>query len=82
MKLVARLFAFLMLIGMVSQMGCYRIYKLDEDWEWGSPPAYRANERYQQIARNWDYEFKQIVDDVDHILLLRPAGQMTIWSLR
>lgn len=77
-----KLFVCLALIGLMSVGGCYKIYKLDEDWEWGSPPGYTANERYQQIARNWDWEGKQIVDDVDRLLLLRPAGQMTAWALR
>ena len=82
MKLVAQLFACMMLIGLIPKTGCYRIYKLDEDWEWGAPPAYSANERYQQIARNWDYEGKQIVDDSDHLLLLRRAGQLALWMVR
>ncbi|MDB5297502.1 MAG: hypothetical protein JWO31_3485 [Phycisphaerales bacterium] len=47
-----------------------------------APPAYSANERHQQIFRNWDYEGRQAVDDLDHVLLLRPAGQLTIWNVR
>ncbi len=45
-------------------------------------PAYSANERGQQIVRNWDYEWKQAQDDIDHALLLRPAGRLTIWNVR
>ena len=45
-------------------------------------PAYSANERAQMIARNWDYEWKQAQDDIDHALLLRPASQLTIWHVR
>jgi hypothetical protein len=45
-------------------------------------PAYSGRERSQQIARNWDYEGKQIIDDFDHIMLLRPAGRLTIWHVR
>lgn len=45
-------------------------------------PAYTAQERNAMIARNWDYESKQITDDVDHLLLLRPAGRLTIWNVR
>ena len=45
-------------------------------------PVYTPTERRQQIARNWDYEFKQATDDWDHILLLRPASRLTIWNVR
>ncbi|HLL90170.1 MAG TPA: hypothetical protein VK324_12795 [Tepidisphaeraceae bacterium] len=45
-------------------------------------PAYSAEERNQQIARNWEYESKQMVDDFDHLLLLRPASRLTIWNVR
>ncbi len=45
-------------------------------------PAYSANERGNMIERNWDYEGKQMQDDIDHALLLRPASHMTIWNLR
>ena len=45
-------------------------------------PAYSASERFQMIARNWDYEYKQIQDDVDAIFLLRPSSRLTIWNVR
>ena len=45
-------------------------------------PGYSPAERNQQIARNWDYEGKQAIDDFDHIFLLRPAGHLTIWNVR
>ncbi len=45
-------------------------------------PAYSARERDQMIARNWDFERKQIIDDFDSIMLLRPASRMTIWNIR
>jgi hypothetical protein len=45
-------------------------------------PAYSPEERNQQIARNWDYEGKQMTDDFDHLLLLRPASRLTIWNVR
>ena len=45
-------------------------------------PAYSAQERHAQIARNWDYEGKQATDDWDHILLLRPPSRLTIWNVR
>ena len=50
--------------------------------DWGATPAYSSRERNQQIDRNIDYEGKQIIDDFDHLLLLRPAGHMTIWNVR
>ena len=45
-------------------------------------PAYSGRERWQMIARNWGFEYAQINDDIDHILLLRPAGRLTIWHIR
>lgn len=45
-------------------------------------PGYTAQERNQQIARNWDYEIKQASDDFDHLLLLRPASRLTIWNVQ
>lgn len=50
--------------------------------EFGYTPAYTTEERAQQIARNWDFEGKQISDDVDHLLLLRPVTNLSIWNLR
>lgn len=50
--------------------------------EFGWTPAYTARERGDMIARNWDYEGKQIMDDIDHALLLRPAGRLTVWNVR
>jgi hypothetical protein len=47
-----------------------------------STPAYSGRERWQMIARNWNFEGAQIQDDIDHILLLRPAGRLTIWHIR
>ena len=45
-------------------------------------PAYSANERWQMISRNWAYEWKQAQDDIDAVLLLRPASRLTIWHVR
>lgn len=47
-----------------------------------STPAYSGNERGQMIARNWNFEGAQIQDDIDHLLLLRPASRLTIWHIR
>jgi hypothetical protein len=44
-------------------------------------PALTADERFAQIGRNWTYEYEQIGDDVDHALLLRPEGRMSIWNI-
>lgn len=45
-------------------------------------PAYSSRERFQQIGRTWDYEWKQAQDDIDHVLLLRPASRLTIWDVQ
>ena len=42
-------------------------------------PGYSPSERDQLIWRNWNYEGGQMVDDFDHLMLLRPArGDMTV----
>ena len=55
--------------GMILSTGC-------------ATPAYSPDERNQQIFRNWDYEGKKMVDDFDHMFLLRPASHNTIWNVR
>ncbi|MGB7156641.1 MAG: hypothetical protein WBD40_01165 [Tepidisphaeraceae bacterium] len=47
-----------------------------------STPAYSPKERGRLIARQWDYEWKQLNDDVDHALLLRGGGNLTIWHVK
>ncbi len=63
------LLAVVILAGMFATTGC-------------ATPAYSGRERRQMIARNWGYEYAQMQDDIDHALLLRPAGRMTVWNLR
>jgi hypothetical protein len=74
MKKVVTL-SLLAIVGL-STVGCAR------PGEFGWTPAYTLRERGQLIARNWDYEGKQSQDDLDHALLLRPAGHLTIWNVR
>jgi hypothetical protein len=45
-------------------------------------PAYSSHERWQMITRNWGFEYRQMQDDIDHTLLLRPASRLTIWHIR
>jgi hypothetical protein len=45
-------------------------------------PAYSGHERGQLIARDQNYEWRQAQDDIDHVLLLRPASSLTIWNVR
>ena len=48
----------------------------------GATPAYSGKERGRMIARNWDYEFRQLNDDVDHLLLLRGGAELTKWNVK
>ena len=48
----------------------------------GCTPAYSTTERNAMIARTWQYDAKQAVDDFDSALLLRPPSRMTIWNVR
>ncbi len=46
-------------------------------------PGLSPHERDQLIARNMDYDGKQIIDDIDRdVLFLRPASHMTIWNVQ
>ena len=76
MKAKSLLLAALVLTSAVLSTGCAR------PGEIGYTPAYTTKEGFDQIARNWDYEGKQAVDDLDHYLLLKPASRLTIWSVR
>ena len=69
---------FVLLVGLLALMagGCARPFEI------GWTPAYSARERHQLIARNWDYDGKQLVDDFDSVMLFRPASRMTIWNVR
>ncbi len=44
-------------------------------------PAYSGTERGELIARNMEMEWRQINDDVDHLLLLRPMSMLTVWNV-
>jgi hypothetical protein len=63
---------------LVTSVGCAR--RLDNDF--GATPTLSSRERMQQIDRNWDYEGRQLMDDVDTVLLLRPASRLTRWNVR
>lgn len=45
-------------------------------------PGYTASERFQIIGRNWGWEYSQVNDDIDELLLLRPASHLSDWNLQ
>mgnify|MGYP001226897430 CR=1 FL=1 len=45
-----------------------------------STPAYSGMERAQIIKRGWIHDWAQLQDDIDHLLLLRPASKMSVWN--
>jgi hypothetical protein len=45
-------------------------------------PGYTSQERFQRIGRNWGWEYEQINDDWDTLLLLRPAGHLSQWNIQ
>ncbi|HEX4055183.1 MAG TPA: hypothetical protein VHX86_13045 [Tepidisphaeraceae bacterium] len=44
-------------------------------------PGYSASERFAQIHRNNVYQSEEASDDLDHILLLRPSNQESVWNV-
>ena len=66
----------LLVLAGVTITGCARPGEVG----WGT--AYSRQELDRQILRNWDWEGKQLVDDVEHAMLLRPMGHLTLWDLR
>jgi hypothetical protein len=63
-----------LLIG--SAVGCARPMEI------GYSPAHTTGERIAMTARAWDIEGKQLVEDLDHALLLRPPSRLSPWNLR
>jgi hypothetical protein len=45
-------------------------------------PGYTSQERFQQIGRNWGWEYEQINDDLDELFLLRPASHLSPWNIQ
>jgi len=45
-------------------------------------PAYTGGENVARVLRNWDYENKQMIDDVMYELQLSPASHSTTWNLQ
>jgi hypothetical protein len=45
-------------------------------------PAYTGPENIGRVARTWDFENKQMIDDVMYELMLTPPSRSTIWNLR
>jgi hypothetical protein len=45
-------------------------------------PAYTGAERGALIARNIAYDYTTMNDDIDDILLLRPATRLSMWHVR
>lgn len=65
-----KLFACLMLVAMAGLLTACQ-----------DTPAYSAKERSAQIARNMDLDQREMNDDIDHLLLLRPSDQLTLWNV-
>lgn len=44
--------------------------------------AYSSGERGDLIAGSMETDWKEMNDDVDSVLMLRPCSNMTIWHVR
>ena len=45
-------------------------------------PAYTGGENLARTLRTWDYDNKQMIDDIDSVMLFRPPSRSTLWNLR
>lgn len=59
----------LLLVSVFGAVGC-------------ASPAYTGGENIGRVARTWDYENKQMIDDVMYELMLDPPSRSTLWNLR
>lgn len=47
----------------------------------GETPAYTGQERFDQDARNAGLDLRELADDTDIALLLRPSDTLTYWDV-
>ena len=45
-------------------------------------PAYSGGENVSRTLRTWDFEFKQMNEDLMYELMFVPPSRMTPWDLR
>jgi hypothetical protein len=45
------------------------------------PPGYSTQQRFAQIGNAQGYNLQMLNDDVDNVLLLRPASHLTDWNV-
>ena len=45
-------------------------------------PAYTGGENVSRILRTWDYENKQMIDDLMYEGMLVPPSRSAVWNLR
>ena len=47
-----------------------------------STPAYTTGENVSRTLRTWDFEWKQLNDDLIYELMFYPPSRMSMWNLR
>ena len=45
-------------------------------------PAYNTGENVSRVLRTWDFEYKQMNEDLLYELQLYPPSRLTLWNLR
>jgi hypothetical protein len=45
-------------------------------------PAYTGTERGEMIATSAETDWKEMKDDIDEVLMLRPSSNLTTWLVR
>jgi hypothetical protein len=46
------------------------------------PQEKATGENANHVVRNWHHECRQIVDDINSVLLLDPVGHLSKWHVR
>lgn len=76
-----------LMIGLLAGMSFVAAGCATPGYSGGLPSAHFPNEaatgeNSNRVVRNWAYENRQMIDDINSLLLLDPASRMTKWNVR
>jgi hypothetical protein len=45
-------------------------------------PAYTGGENVSRVLRTWDFEHKQMIEEIMYETMIEPPSRSTVWNLR